>query len=198
MTTTDRRLCLRTCRPGGLSRNDFVWPLEPGATVEAPDWDPTPVCGHGLHGLLRGEGQGSLLDWSDDAVWLVVEPRGEVVDLSGKVKFASAAVVYAGERDGAVALLQEEYPGAAVIGGTATAGYRGTATAGDGGTATAGDRGTLMIRWWSLSADRERTAIGYVGEDGIEPSVAYRVEGQGQLAPVEPAEEQVKTTEAAP
>jgi hypothetical protein len=73
--------------------------------------------------------------------------------------------------------------------GTATAGYRGTATAGDWGTATAGDEGTatagdwgtLCIRWWDSDACRYRTAVGYVGEDGIEPNVPYRVEGRGVL-----------------
>ncbi|WP_454862501.1 DUF7666 domain-containing protein [Paraburkholderia fungorum] len=68
--------------------------------------------------------------------------------------------------------------------GTATAGYRGTATAGDSGTATAGYRGTatagdsgeIRIRWWDEANDRYRTVIGYVGEDGIEPNVAYRLD----------------------
>ena len=69
--------------------------------------------------------------------------------------------------------------------GTATAGYRGTATAGDGGTATAGGRGTICIRWWDSDARRYRTAVGYVGEDGIEPNVPYRVEGRGVLVRAE-------------
>jgi hypothetical protein len=70
--------------------------------------------------------------------------------------------------------------------GTATAGYRGTATAGDGGaatagyrgTATAGDRGELRIRWYDYKADRHRLAVAYVGEDGIEPNVAYRLDDE--------------------
>jgi len=59
--------------------------------------------------------------------------------------------------------------------GTATAGDRGTATAGVRGTATAGDGGIIEVRWWDCSASRWRLAIGYVGEDGIEPGVAYYV-----------------------
>jgi hypothetical protein len=70
--------------------------------------------------------------------------------------------------------------------GTATAGYRGTATAGDEGTATAGDEGTIKIRWWDGSANRYRWAIGYVGEDGIRPRVAYRVSDK-KLVPVDAA-----------
>jgi hypothetical protein len=60
--------------------------------------------------------------------------------------------------------------------GTATAGDRGTATAGDRGTATAGDSGEIRIRYWDSKADRYRTKIAYVGEDGIEANVAYRLD----------------------
>jgi len=69
------------------------------------------------------------------------------------------------------------YKGTATAGegGTATAGYRGTATAGYRGTATAGDGGTIQIVWYD--GTRERIAVGYVGEDGIEPDVPYRVKG---------------------
>ncbi len=67
--------------------------------------------------------------------------------------------------------------------GTATAGYKGTATAGDEGTATAGDEGTatagekgeIRIRYWDEKADRYRTVIGYIGEDGLEPDVPYKL-----------------------
>ncbi|SPA44637.1 DUF7666 domain-containing protein [Cupriavidus taiwanensis] len=60
--------------------------------------------------------------------------------------------------------------------GTATAGYKGTATAGYKGTATAGDGGEIRIRWYDHTASRYRTAIAYVGEDGIEANVAYRLD----------------------
>ena len=60
--------------------------------------------------------------------------------------------------------------------GTATAGYYGTATAGDRGTATAGEYGTICIRHWDSKADRYRVKVAYVGEDGIEPNVAYRLD----------------------
>jgi hypothetical protein len=60
--------------------------------------------------------------------------------------------------------------------GTATAGDRGTATAGDSGTATAGYRGELRIRWYDYQNDRYRTEIAYVGESGIKPNVAYRLD----------------------
>jgi hypothetical protein len=72
-------------------------------------------------------------------------------------------------------------------GGTATAGVRGAATAGVGGTATAGDRGTatagyhgeLRIRWWD--GQRYRTGVFCVGEAGVEPGVAYRLDDAGRI-----------------
>ncbi len=84
------------------------------------------------------------------------------------------------------------YKGTATAGneGTATAGYKGTATAGDWGTATAGDEGTatagekgeIRIRYWDEKADRYRTVIGYIGEDGLEPNVPYRLNADHKFA----------------
>jgi hypothetical protein len=65
--------------------------------------------------------------------------------------------------------------------GTATAGDSGTATAGNSGTATAGYYGELRIRWYDSKADRYRTAIAYVGEGGIEPNVAYRLDDKHEF-----------------
>ena len=139
----DTVLLLRACRPGGESRNGFIWPLEIGAEAVAPDWSPRAECGGGLHGLLWGEGDGALLDWSGDAVWMVVEATAvSVVDLGGKVKVPRATVRHVGDRVSATAWLAERAPGRKIVGGTATAGHRGTATAGHRGTATAGDGGT--------------------------------------------------------
>ena len=42
----------------------------------------------------------------------------------------------------------------------------------------------MAVRYWD--GKRYRLAIGYVGEDGIEPGVAYRVEG-GRLVRAERA-----------
>jgi len=243
------------------ARAGFLWPTEPGAIVTAPDWDPAPQCGGGLHGALNGAGDGSLFCWDDDAVWICAEIIGDdIVDLGGKVKVRQCRIICAGARDAAAGYLVAQGMSAVIGGtatagdygtatagdggtatagdggtatagrggtatagrggtatagdggtatagdggtatagdggtatagvdgtatagdyGTATAGYRGTATAGDGGTATAGDDGTatagdygtVIITWHD--AARRRLAIGYVGEDGIEPNVAYRL-----------------------
>jgi len=185
---TDAVLMLRTCGPDGESYGGFRWPLTVGATVEAPDWSPNPCCGGGLHGLPWGEGDGSLLCWDADAVWLVWSAAAaDVVAItdggSGKSKAPRGVVEHVGTRETAAAYVAEHGgAGRAIVAGTATAGYagtatagaRGTATAGVAGTATAGDDGTVVVRWWDEAAERYRLAIGYVGEDGIEPDVAYR------------------------
>ena len=67
---------------------------------------------------------------------------------------------------------------ATVTGGdraTVTGGDYAKVTGGDRATVTGGDCAALVIRWWDVS--RYRLAVGYVGENGIEPGVAYRVEG---------------------
>ena len=143
-----KALMLRTCAADFTSRGGFQWP-QVGGVVEAPDWNPESECGDGLHGALWGEGDGSLLSWKGDAVWMVAEVNAaDAVGLGGKVKAPRARVVCSGPRHDVTAWLWARRP-AAVIGatvqaghrGTATAGYRGTATAGYRGTATAGDEG---------------------------------------------------------
>jgi hypothetical protein len=134
---------LRCCAADRSSRNGFVWP-ESGPVV-APDWDPIPEFGRGLHGWARGEGDVSVSDYHADptAKWLVVRVRtSEIVDLKGKVKFPRGTVVYCGDRDGAVAKIKKKHPVAACVYGTSTSGYGGTSTSGYGGTSTSGDRGT--------------------------------------------------------
>lgn len=86
-------LVLRTCDKDGRSYNGFQWPSE--GPVSCPDWDPTPRCGGGLHGLLWGEGDGSLLSWA-------------VVVFCGD---RATAAQYVGEHGGA---------GRAIVSGTAT------------------------------------------------------------------------------
>jgi len=139
---TEYVLVLRTCNAGLTSHGGFKWP-ESGP-VAAPDWSPVPECGSGLHGFLWGEGDGTLAKWGTDAKWLVVRVlAAEVVNLDGKVKFPKGDVVCCGDRLTATGYLATNgAQGRAIVGGTATAGYRGTATAGYRGTATAGNLGT--------------------------------------------------------
>jgi hypothetical protein len=178
---------MRTCNADMTSYGGFVWPRK--GLVTCPDWESTYKCGHGLHGLLNGAGDGSLLDWSDDAFWLVVMVESSAIlsgkgDLVDKCKFPTGTVVFCGKRDKAIAkMVKLGADPTKIVGSTATAGYRGTATAGYNGTATAGyrgtatagDCGTLNIRYWD--GNRYRTAISYVGEDKIKPNTPYRLNG---------------------
>src|ERR1035437_9786081 len=108
-------LVLRTCKADMKSYSDFVWPKK--GTVKAPDWKPEASCGNGLHGLLWGEGDGQLLNWAADAVWMVCKVvETDCVNLSGKVKFPTCTVVYAGKQKDATDLIALVRPGAAVCG----------------------------------------------------------------------------------
>ena len=192
MTTT--ALYLRTVDAQHRSHGGFQWPTSVGAEVVAPDWDPRPVCGNGLHGLRWGEGRAELLSLAPTAVWQVVEAADvDAVDLGGKHKFSRCVLRYIGDRAGAAAyILANGGAGRACAyavvtagdDGTATAGVGGAATAGVGGTATAGAGGTIVIAW--VDAGRRRLAVGYVGEAGIEAGVAYALVG-GRFAATDPA-----------
>ena len=161
------RWLLKTVAADGAAHGGFVWPLEVGAEVAAPDWSDAPKCGGGLHGLLDGRGDGGLLSWSRDAVWLVAEVPADahLVDLGSKVKVDRCVVAHVGDRLSATGFLAEQGQVDGVVGahvvagyrGTATAGYRGTATAGDYGTATAGDGGAATAGY------RGTATAGYGG-----------------------------------
>ena len=108
------------------------------------------------------------------------EPRAKDVAVIG------ASLVVGDEQAvivGALGTATAGYRGTATAGdrGTATAGDSGTATAGTLGTATAGDSGELRIRYWDTKAERYRTVIAYVGEDGIDANVPYRLDDQHKL-----------------
>ena len=47
---TDHVLVLRYLNSDATSYGGFQNPVEPGSVVTAPDWDPEPECGNGLHG----------------------------------------------------------------------------------------------------------------------------------------------------
>ena len=171
-------LFLRTTDASGRAYGGFQWPLEVGATVTAPDWNPEPVCGGGLHGLLNGLGESWHLSFADDAIWWIVE-ADDAVDLSGKHKFPTCRIVAFGSRHEITAALYAMVPGpihglVMTAGDRATlaAGNRATLAAGDRSTLAAGDRSTLIFLRWIDG--RRRVLTAYVGEDGIKPGVAYR------------------------
>lgn len=244
---TEKVLVTRFCRlqqDGKLrsAYNDFLWPRS--GPVEAPDWDPVPHCGNGLHGWLEGKGFGSAWNRNPSDVMLVVEvDRQDIVNLDGKVKFPKGNVIFAGSRKEVTKYMAERghvgiaygymivgdqvegcgpaitgHNGTAIAGswnlavagdyGKAVAGHQGTAQAGDGGTAQAGNwgkakaggegkamvdcggyvsaglGGEIHIRWLDLIYNRYRTAVGYIGENGLKPDTWYKVDGQGNFMEV--------------
>ena len=242
-TTPRQRAMLRTCAADMTARGGFRWPE--WGLVTAPDWNPEPVCGGGLHGLLDGCGDALLLCWDADARWLVVEVDEWVAIDDAKVKAPAGRVVFCGAKSSAVALGVERYGwdvgrcvgasvqvadeahgtgghrstitggnrstitggdrstitggyGSTITGGnrstitggdgsTITGGYGSTITGGDGSTITGGYRSTLTMRWWD--GKRYRVATFYVGEDGIEAGVPYRVGEKGEAVRVEAEKE---------
>ena len=161
-------LVLKSLPSSMIAHSDFIWPKS--GFVEAPDWEPKKECGNGLHGWKWGVGDADLRCKDDDAVWLVlrVEEAG-IIDLTDKVKFPSCHVIFCGDRETAVAIIQHFAPantpvifGTATAGdsGTATAGYSGTATAGYRGTATAGDRGTATAGDLGTATRSEERRVG--------------------------------------
>lgn len=119
---------LRTCDADRRAYHSFQWP-ESGLVI-CPDWRATKACGNGLHGLLHGDGDNSLLNWNDDALWLVVAiDRTSVVEIERKVKVPRGVVVFCGKRGEAVtkllALDSEATPGKTPGGQASASGDRG-------------------------------------------------------------------------
>ena len=205
MTATDVLLpgeviILRTCNADLTSKSDeargFRWP-ESGA-VACKDWDPSSRCGGGLHGLLWGCGDGSLLDWSDTAKGLAVAVPGDTVvgidkrdDGFAKVKFPAGRVLFVGSLSDACKFIFERVPDAikaAMVSGAASATRDSGAASATGysGAVRGSLTSTLTLRRWD--GKRYRIVALYPGEDGIKPLVWYRLNENGQPEEV-PAEQ---------
>ncbi len=151
---------LRVNDANNQSKNGFQYPRK--GKVSAPDWNPSPECGGGLHGWESGEGDPSVAIIHPDGVWLVlkVEDSPEnLVRLDGKVKFREGTVVFTGSRNAATEYIYNKTKaprvlwvnltggnGSTLTGGyssTLTGGYRSTLTGGDGSTLAGGNDSTL-------------------------------------------------------
>src|SRR6185437_14939033 len=123
--------------------------------VECMDWNPAAQCGGGLHGLLWGEGDWSLLSSANDALWQVVEVVTEsIVKIDAqKVKFPRGTVVFSGDMAGAITMVLNneqhfkdmiaEIKAKSVKGDTASGDYSTAASFGDSSTAaSSGDSST--------------------------------------------------------
>lgn len=83
---------LRKIHKDGIHYN-FQWPLEVGAVVKCPDWNPAPECGGGLHVLPEAIGDYDLLDGH---YWCVVEfDENQMVRIGhDKAKVPECKIVY--------------------------------------------------------------------------------------------------------
>src|SRR3990167_2092033 len=174
----DKTYILKCIKSDYTSHMGFAYPRDVGATVAAPDWNPSPVCWGGIHGWLHGIGNIHSCDYINDkgVIWLVLIADTLVIDLGGKVKVPSATIAHIGDMHSATAFLLAPDPlsvGQPVIGasvtsgdeGTSISGDRGTSTSGDGGTSTSGDHGTSTSGegGTSISGDRGTSTSGHYG-----------------------------------
>jgi hypothetical protein len=135
---------LRVNDANNQSKNGFQYPRK--GKVSAPDWNPSPECGGGLHGWESGEGDPSVATVHPDGVWLVlkVEDSPEnLVRLDGKVKFREGTVVFAGSRNAATEYIYDKTKAPKVLWVNITGGSRSTLTGGRDSTLTGGDNSTL-------------------------------------------------------
>ena len=155
---------LRTCDEDLKSRGDFQWPSS--GLVSAPDWDPKPECGKGLHGLLSGEGDGSLLSTKDPAKWMVIAAvKSEVVQIDRKVKVPRAYVVFVGSKKVTTDMIVKLCPGSACVFATVTSGESGHSTSGDFGHSISGYSGHSISGEYghSISGEYGHSISGYGG-----------------------------------
>ena len=176
---------LRTCNADMTSRGGFAWPRE--GWVEAPDWDPSPECGGGLHFLRNGEGDADLLSHDADAVWQVIMSyESETVDIDNtKSKAKRCNVLLSGPWHEATAKLRslvgsdKRIPYVCETAGdrsVQTAGYYSVQTAGDRSVQTAGGGSVLICRWCDVTTGHFRISVAIVGNGGtLKPNTPYRV-----------------------
>ena len=97
-------LVLKVVGPGGESHGNFIWPLEVGATVRAPDWRPTKACGNGLHGWYYGAGRpdvaGERVEDEQSRWLLLAVTESSIIDLDGKVKFEQCRIAFVAAESG--------------------------------------------------------------------------------------------------
>lgn len=143
-----------------------------------------------------------MLNWYPDAIWQVVDDNGakDTVLFDQKAKSQKLTVVFEGnQKEATDYLLSHGGQGKAVVGATVTVGNNQVAVSGDYGTSTsrisgkstsgdfgkvqAGENGTLILSYWDGKRMRIKTA--YVGEKGILPNVAYKLDEKGKFVKAE-------------
>ena len=148
----------------------FKWPEK--GKVTAPDWDKGRWCGNGLHGWKWGTGDASLRVTDDDAKWLVLSVKeADIVELDGKIKFPTCQILYLGDRETAVKIIQHYAPAGTAI-------MFSTVTGGDGATVTGGYGALLMFhfqQWVDGKGYEWKRKIAIVDGVNYLPGVKYRL-----------------------
>jgi len=170
-------LVLRTCNADMTSYNGFKYPRK--GIVEAPDWEATYKCGHGLHGLPWGCGRVGYLNLSEDAVWQIIKVNisdGYLTgkdELQDKCKFKKGTVVYTGKRAEAIKYLDKN--GAIdkpVVFAQRVGGYRAIVTGGDGAIVTGGDGATVTGGYGAIVTGGDEATV--TGGDRATVTGGYR------------------------
>ena len=164
-------LFLRCCNADGTGYGGYAWPAV-GEIATPEQWDPSPVCGNGLHGWPWGTAFGDGKDPQYDGLWIVFEAiPADVVCLGGKCKVRECRIVYRGTYQEAISKLLPGYhawvlqasSGASSAtgdrGASSATGYSGasSATGYSGASSATGDRG-------ASSATGDRGAATITGE----------------------------------
>ena len=164
---------LRTCTEGMTSYDGFKWPRE--GKVSCKDWSKEPKCGNGLHGLLMGHGDGSLLKWDTNAKWLVVKvlTKDIVAIDQDKVKFPKGTVVYCGDRKGATDyIIAHGAEASKVVGAFITVGNGAMGQGYHYSTVSGGDWSTVNGGDWSTVSGGDYSTVN--GGEGSTVSGGYR------------------------
>ena len=145
-------LVLRTVSKDMTSTNGFKWPKK--GSVECDDFIADYKCGHGLHGLPWNVGSAAYLDMN--GLWLVVvvdtskyycHGKGDMAD---KCKFKSGKVVFCGEKDEAVKIVNGHAPlGSNCNWSNISSGNGSKISSGDGSNISSGDGSNILSGDWS-------------------------------------------------
>jgi hypothetical protein len=189
----EKVLVIRTSNHKNQGYGGFQWPRS--GYVSCNNWNPKPICGYGLHGLLWGEGNAILFLHSTTAIWSIVEVNAkDIVKIDeDKVKFPFGNVVYCGSKNGAFEYLYKRTSlGHLICGGTikrmkedstvilgnyskAITGVRGRSIVGKKGIAISGKEGISQGGYRSLlKSGKKGILIGaYSSCNDIKIAIAY-------------------------
>ena len=199
-------LLLKCVNADGTSYGGFKYPLEIGAEVTAPDWDPASRCGGGLHGWAWGIGIGGGKAPIWEGIWLVLgcAPKDVVhVTIDGDKEKTRKATIRCVTKPGdwqkatnfilagQMAWIVHNAEGSAASSGdrssAASSGACSPAVcAGLRSRAKAGEWGCVALAWWNDAAQRAEMRCREVGcgdgTDGkLKAGVWYRLNERGEF-----------------